>query len=216
MRLNWDQIGERLYETGVDHVALYFYNPAENKYTNGIAWNGVTAINQSPSGAEFNPIWADNIKYLNLMSAEEFGASIEAYMYPDEFKQCDGSAALMDGINIGQQSRAMFGLSYRTKIGNDVDGDEHGYKLHLIYGCMASPSERGYQTVSDSPEAISMSWEITTTPVPVTGHKPTSYVEIDSTKVDDAVLAALEDQLYGNDTQVATLPLPDAILAIAP
>lgn len=211
-KLVWDKSGERYYETGVDHAVLYNMGTS-GAYDKGVAWNGVTAINETPSGAEANPLYADNIKYLNLISAEEFGCSIEAYTYPVEFEKCDGSAALAEGVNIGQQSRETFGLSYRTKIGNDVNQDL-GYKLHLVYGCLAAPSEKGYTTVNDSPEATTFSWEVTTTPVEVTGHKPTSIITIDSTKVDAEKLAALEEILYGSESSEAKLPLPDEVAAI--
>ena len=212
-KLVWDQIGERLYETGVDHGVLY---PVQDGglYNKGVAWNGLTAVTESPSGAEANPLYADNIKYLNLISAEEFGATIEAYTYPDEFAECDGSAALIPGVFIGQQARKTFGLSYRTVLGNDVEGNDHGYKLHLIYGAVAAPSEKGYTTINDSPEAITFSWEVTTTPVNVTGFKPTASLTIDSSKVDADKLAALEAVLYGSDSEEARLPLPDEIVTI--
>ena len=189
-KLTWDASGERLYETGVKQGVLYVMN--SNVYGNGVAWNGLTAITESPSGAESTPLYADDIKYLDLRSTEEFGATIEAYTYPDEFAACDGSASLADGVSIGQQARTMFGLCYRTTVGNDTDGTDHGYKLHLIYGATASPSEKAYETINDSPEAITFSWEITTTPVSVTGFKPTASITIDSTKADPTCLAALE------------------------
>lgn len=200
-RLSWDGTGDRLYETGVDRGVLYPINQS-GAYTPGVAWNGLTSVSESPSGAEATALWADNIKYLNLYSAEEFGATIEAYTYPEEFEKCDGTESLSTGVNIGQQARKVFGLCYRTKIGNDVDGESHGYKLHLVYGCMASPSERAYSTVNDSPSAITFSWTITTTPVAVSdisnkSFKPTSVLTIDSTKVDATKLRVLEDQLYG-------------------
>lgn len=195
-KIVWDQTGERLYETGVDHGVLYPIQTG-GLYNKGVAWNGLTAVTESPSGAESTAIYADNIKYLNLMSAEEFGATIEAYTYPDEFAECDGSASLAEGVIIGQQNRKLFGLCYRTLVGNDVDSNDYGYKLHLIYGCQASPSEKGYQTVNDSPEAITFSWEVSTTPVNVAGFKPTACVTIDSTKSDPTCLKALEDILYG-------------------
>ena len=188
-KLVWDQTGHRLYETGVKNGVLYVQN-GTGEYGEGVAWNGLTAINQSPSGAEASPLYADDIKYLELMSVEEFGGSIEAYTYPEEFEACDGSAAIVTGVKIGQQKRSAFGLCYRTIIGNDTENDEYGYKLHLVYGCKAAPSEKAYATVNDSPEAITFSWEFTTTPVPVDGFKPTSYVEIDSTKVDEGKMAA--------------------------
>lgn len=208
----WDATGERLFETGVDHGVLYPIS-SSGTYDNGVAWNGLSAITESPSGAEATAVWADNIKYVNMLSAEEFGATIEAYTYPDEFAICDGSAELAEGVMIGQQARKVFGLCYRTKIGNDVDGNDHGYKLHIIYGAQASPSEKAYNTINDSPEAISFSWEVTTTPVNVTGMSATSYLVIDSTKCDSDQLAALEKILYGSaepDT-APRLPLPDEI-----
>ena len=211
-KIVWDEVGKRFYETGVDHGVLY---PQEaGAYPKGVAWNGLTAVTESPSGAEANPLYADNIKYLNLFSTEEFGATVEAYTYPDEFAECDGSAEIAKGVTIGQQARKPFGLSYRTIIGNDSDGDSHGYKLHIIYGAMASPSEKAYATVNDSPEAITFSWELTTTPVNVTGHKPTASITIDSTKVDKEKLAALEAILYGSEEKEARLPLPDEIVTL--
>lgn len=220
-KLVWDADSKRTYETGVDHGVLYVKNP-DGTYPNGVAWNGLTAVTESPSGAEATPLYADNIKYLNLRSAEEFGATVEAYTYPEEFEQCDGYASLAKGVVIGQQSRKMFGLSYRTKLGNDTDGEDHGYKLHLIYGCDAAPSERGYQTVNDSPSAITFSWTISTTPVNVTGFKPTASITIDSTSVDADKLKKLEDILYGTDSAEfsesgssdARLPLPDEVASI--
>ena len=208
-KLTWDASGERLYETGVKQGVLYVMN--SNSYGNGVAWNGLTAITESPSGAESTPLYADDIKYLDLRSTEEFGATIEAYTYPDEFAACDGSASLADGVNIGQQARKMFGLCYRTTVGNDTDGTDHGYKLHLIYGATASPSEKAYETINDSPEAITFSWEITTTPVNVAGFKPTASIVIDSTKADPTCLAALEAKLYGGGSGEAELPLPDEV-----
>lgn len=211
-KLTWDASGERLYETGVKQGVLYVMN--SNVYGNGVAWNGLTAITESPSGAESTPLYADDIKYLDLRSTEEFGATIEAYTYPDEFAACDGSASLADGVSIGQQARKMFGLCYRTTVGNDTDGTDHGYKLHLIYGATASPSEKAYETINDSPEAITFSWEITTTPVSVTGFKPTASITIDSTKADPTCLAALEEKLYGGTSTEPTLPLPDEVKTI--
>ena len=211
-KLTWDASGERLYETGVKQGVLYVMN--SNVYGNGVAWNGLTAITESPSGAESTPLYADDIKYLDLRSTEEFGATIEAYTYPDEFAACDGSASLADGVSIGQQARKMFGLCYRTTVGNDTDGTDHGYKLHLIYGATASPSEKAYETINDSPEAIPFSWEITTTPVSVTGFKPTASITIDSTKADPTCLAALEEKLYGGESTEPTLPLPDEVKTI--
>ena len=211
-RLVWDKTGERLYETGVKNGVLYI--PASGVYSKGVAWNGLTAVTESPSGAEATALYADDIKYLSLMSTEEFGATIEAYTYPDEFAECDGSADIADGVTIGQQTRKTFGLCYKTTIGNDVDGNGYGYKLHIIYGALASPSEKAYATINDSPEAITFSWEITTTPVNVTGAKPTASLVIDSTKADPTKLAALEDILYGKDGDGSAeprLPLPDEI-----
>jgi len=213
-KLVWDVTGEKTYETGVQKGVLYPIQTG-GVYSKGVAWNGLTAVTESPSGAEASPIYADDIKYLSLMSAEEFGATIEAYTYPDEFGACDGSADLDEGVTIGQQSRSIFGLCYRTTIGNDTEGANHGYKLHLIYGAMAAPSEKGYKTINDSPEAITFSWAVTTTPVPVTGFKPTASLIIDSTKVSATALEAIEEALYGGTTTpVASLPLPDAILAL--
>ena len=208
--LVWDATGERMYETGVKKGVLYVQS-ASGTYPKGVAWNGLTAVTESPSGAEANAIYADDMKYLNLYSAEEFGATVEAYTYPDEFAECDGSAELVPGVIIGQQKRKAFGLCYRTVLGNDVLNDEYGYKLHIIYGAMASPSEKAYNTVNDSPEAITFSWEVTTTPVNVAGMKPTASLVIDSTKVDKSKLAALETILYGNETTEPRLPLPDEI-----
>lgn len=220
-RLVWDRTGERLYETGTDRGVLYPIQTG-GLYNRGVAWNGLTAVTESPSGAEASPFYADNIKYLNIMSAEEFGATIEAYMYPDEFAECDGSAEIAPGVSIGQQTRKVFGLCYRTVLGNDVDNNDYGYKLHLIYGALAAPSEKGYTTINDSPEPITLSWEISTTPINVAGHKPTAYVVIDSTKVDATKLARLEEILYGKNptTEGGTdgveprLPLPDEIATI--
>ena len=208
--LVWDETGKKLFETGVSNVALYPQDTT-GVYGAGVAWNGVTNISESPSGAEATTLWANNGKYLNLYSVEEYASSIEAYTYPDEFAECDGSAEIVKGVSIGQQTRKSFGLAYKTLIGSDTDGNDHGYKLHLVYGCKAAPSERSHATVNDSPEALSFSWEISTTPVSVTGHKPTAYVEIDSTKVDPAKLAAFEKILFGSDTAAARLPLPDEV-----
>lgn len=221
-RIVWDKTGERYYETGVKQGVLYPIQ-SDGKYTKGVAWNGLTAVTESPSGAEATPLYADDIKYLNLISNEEFGCTIEAYTYPDEFAECDGSAALAAGVMIGQQKRKTFGLSYRTAFGNDVDGADHGYKLHLVYGCLAAPSEKAYATINDSPEAITFSWEVATTPVSVTGFKPTSQITIDSTKVVAEKLTALEEILYGKDGVAGgsgegaaepRLPLPDEIAAL--
>ena len=212
-KIVWDKTGERLYETGVENGVLY---PMQDngKYTLGVAWNGLISVTESPSGAEASPIYADNIKYLNLISTEEFGATIEAYTYPDEFALCDGSAQLGEGVSIGQQKRKTFGLLYKTSIGNDVDGADHGYKLHLIYGALAAPSEKAYSTINDSPEAITFSWELTTTPVQVSGFKPTASLTIDSTKVDKSKLTLIENILYGTESTTARLPLPDEIKTI--
>lgn len=212
-KLVWDKTGERLYETGVSHGVLYVQD-STGAYPAGVAWNGLTAVTESPSGAEATPLYADDIKYLELRSAEEFGATIEAYTYPKEFEACDGSAELAEGVTIGQQDRKAFGLCYRTIVGNDVKKNDLGYKLHLIYGATASPSEKGYQTVNDSPEAITFSWEVTTTPINVDGFKPTSSLTIDSTKVDKTKLAALEAKLYGAESAEATLPTPDEVADI--
>jgi hypothetical protein len=211
--LTWDQIGERLYETGVDHGVLYIPDTG-GAYSDGFAWNGLTTVTESPSGAEASPQYADNIKYLNLISAEEFGATIEAFTYPDEFAQCDGTAFPEIGVAVGQQSRKTFGLCYRTRLGNDTDGTDYGYKLHLIYGCQASPSEKAYGTINDSPEAITFSWDVTTTPVAVASYKPTSVLVIDSTQVDAAALATLEDMLYGTAGTDPRLPLPDEVIGV--
>ena len=212
-KLIWDNTGERLYETGVDRGVLYPIQEG-GLYTKGVVWNGLTAITESPSGAEATPLYADDIKYLNLLSNEEFGATIEAYTYPDEFAECDGSAELVTGVMIGQQKRKVFGLCYRTTIGNDVDGNDHGYKLHLIYGCLAAPSEKAYSTINDNPDAITFSWEVSTTPVNVEGFKPTSQITIDSTKADPTKLAALEAVLYGGTETEAKLPLPDEVATL--
>lgn len=212
-KLEWDKTGERLYEVGVKMGVLYPIDES-GTYPKGVAWNGLTAVTESPSGAEPTALYADDTKYLNLMSTEEYGAKVEAYTYPDEFAECDGSAVIVAGITIGQQPRKMFGLCYRTAIGNDVDNNDHGYKLHLIYGATASPSEKGYTTISDSPDAITFSWDITTTPVNVSGFKPTSSITIDSTKVDETKLAALEAILYGSESEEARLPLPDEIVTL--
>jgi hypothetical protein len=211
--LTWDDVGEKVYETGVDHGVLYLPDVA-GVYNTGFAWNGLTTVTESPSGADPNPQFADNIKYLNLTSAEEFGGTIEAFTYPEEFGQCDGTALPHPGVAVGQQGRKMFGLSYRTKVGNDVDGVDYGYKLHLIYGCQAAPSEKAYATINDSPAAINFSWAITTTPVPVTGYKPTALIVVDSTVVDPADLTALETLLYGQAATEAALPTPDAVIAL--
>lgn len=209
-KLVWDQTGERLYETGVKNGVLYVQS-STGTYPKGVAWNGLTAVTQSPSGAEATALYADDMKYLNLYSAEEFGATVEAYTYPDEFAECDGSAELADGVFVGQQARKAFGMVYKTVIGNDTENNKHGYKIHIIYGAMASPSEKAYATINDSPEAITFSWELTTTPVAVEGFEPTAYIEIDSTKADPTKLAALESKLFGGAESEAQLPLPDEI-----
>lgn len=212
-KLIWDAVGDRFYETGVEKGVLY--PQSAGAYPLGVPWNGLTAVTEKPSGAEATPKYADNIKYLNLQSAEEFSANIEAFTYPDEFEACDGSAEVAVGVTIGQQTRKAFGLCYRTIIGNDTEGADLGYKLHLIYGALAAPTEKGYQTVNDSPEAISFSWEVTTTPVAVPGFKPTATLIVDSTKVDSVKLAALEVLLYGDATTgVAHLPLPEEVMTL--
>jgi len=213
MKLIWDVIGERIYETGVKNGVLY-PRSALGTYPLGVAWNGLSGITESPSGAEASPIYADDIKYLNLISAEEFGATIEAYTYPDEFADCDGSADIATGVKAGQQKRGVFGLAYRTALGNDVDDLDHGYKLHLIYGAIAAPSEKAYATINDTPEAITFSWEITTTPVEVVDFRPTASLVIDSTKVDADTLATLEDILFGTIAADPRLPLPDEVAAL--
>lgn len=212
--LTWDAVGERFYETGVDHGVLYQIDES-GAYTDGEAWNGLTAVTESPSGAESNPQYADNIKYLDLFSNEEWGATIEAFTFPESFKQNDGSVEVAPGVYAGQQTRKPFGFSYRTLIGNDTDGTDHGYKLHLVYGAKASPSEKSYSTMNDSPEAITFSWGVVTTPVPITGHRPVAHMEIDSTKADPTKLAALEQKLYGGGSATkAILPTPDEVIAL--
>lgn len=218
-KLVWDKTGERYYETGVDHGVLY-PQIANGTYPTGVPWNGLTAVTESPSGAEASPQYADNIKYLNLISAEEFGCTIEAFTYPDEWAACDGSAEVAEGVVIGQQRRTQFGLCYRTILGNDVENNDYGYKLHLVYNALAAPSEKAYATVNDSPEAITFSWEVTTTPIPVAGFKPTAAITIDSTKADATKLSALLDILYGtngvdpNTGTVARLPLPEEVMTL--
>ena len=212
-KIVWDAVGEHIFETGVRNGVLYLKD-AQGAYSTGVAWNGLTSVSESPEGAEPTDLYADDIKYLTLMSAENFKATIEAYTYPDEFAECDGSATIADGVTIGQQSRKPFGLCYRTAIGNDTDGNEHGYKLHIVYGCQASPSEKQYSTINDSPEAITFSWEVSTTPVNVNGKKPTATLIIDSTKADKAKLTALEAILYGSESEEPRLPLPDEIATL--
>ena len=212
-KLVWDESGKRLYETGVEKGVLYVQGE-NGEYQKGVAWNGLTAVTESPSGAEPTALYADDIKYLELFSAEEFGATIEAYTYPEEFEACDGSASLGTGVTIGQQDRKAFGICYRTVVGNDVKGNEHGYKLHLVYGAKAKPSEKAYATVNDSPEAVTFSWEVTTTPVNVAGFKPTASVTIDSTKIEAGKLKAIEDKLYETQDQEPTLLMPDEIKQI--
>lgn len=211
-KLNWDVQGERYYETGVSKGVLYPFK--EGKYSKGVAWNGLTAVTESPSGAEPTPLYADNIKYLNLLSNEEFAATVEAYTYPDEFAECDGSAEIAVGVSAGQQKRIPFGMSYVTKIGNDTDGQDHGYKIHLIYGALAAPTQKSYATVNDNPEAITFSWELSTTPVEVPNLKPTACITIDSTKVEPAKLKKIEDKLYGTESEEATLPTPTELAAL--
>lgn len=211
-RLKWDQIGERYYETGVKQGVLYLQ--VDGAYPNGVAWNGLSAVTESPSGAESTPVYADDTKYLNLTSVEEFGATVEAYTYPPEFDACQGYEELAPGVTIGQQAHQAFGMCYKTTVGNDTKGNAFGYKLHLIYGAIAAPSERNYQSVNDSPEPMAMSWELTTTPVAVEGKEPTASLCIDSTKTDAKVLKALEDVLYGTEAEDARLPLPDEIVEI--
>lgn len=210
-KIEWDKVGERFYETGVDRGVLYPQADEGTGYDKGVAWNGLTSVTESPSGAEATPQYADNIKYLNLISAEEFGATIEAYTYPEEFGRCDGTAELEPGVVIGQQNRKPFALSYRTFKGNDTQNTEHGYKIHIIYGATAAPSEKAFATVNDSPEAITFSWELTTNPVAVLGHKPTACITIDSTKVDKTKLGQLEAALYGTESEEPRVPMPDEV-----
>lgn len=212
-RITWDAVGEKLWETGLDRGVLY-NRAADGTYPTGVPWNGLIGVTEGVSGGEANPFYADNIKYANVMSNEEFNPSIEAYMYPDEFAECDGSKEIATGVSIGQQKRTVFGLCYRTLIGNDVDDSSHGYKLHLVYGAQANPSEKSRSTVNESPELMTMSWECTTTPVAVKDSKPTAHLTVDSTKVDKAKLEELEAILYGSETAAARLPLPDEVAAI--
>lgn len=212
-KLVWDQAGQKFFETGVSNGVLYV-SDGQGGYLKGVAWNGLTSVAENPSGAESNPVYADNIKYLNIISAEEFGATIEAYTYPDEFMECDGSAQVVAGVNIGQQARKSFGISYRTRVGNDVAGDNLGYKIHVIYNCQAAPSGKTYSTVNESPEAITFSWEVTTTPVPVEGFRPTATVVFDSTKIDAEKMAAVENALYGGASSEPGLPSIEELLAL--
>ena len=212
-KLVWDQSGQKFFETGISNGVLYV-SDGQGGYLNGVAWNGLISVAENPSGAESNPVYADNIKYLNIISAEEFGATIEAYTYPDEFMECDGSAQVVAGVNIGQQARKSFGISYRTRVGNDVAGDNLGYKIHVIYNCQAAPSGKTYSTVNESPEAITFSWEVTTTPVPVEGFRPTATVVFDSTKLDAEKMAAVENALYGGTSSEPGLPSIEELLAL--
>ena len=212
MKITWDKSGERYYETGVKRGVLYVMD--KGAYGNGVAWNGLTAVTESPSGAEASPMYADDIKYLNLYSAEEFAATVEAYTYPDEFAECDGSAEIAPGVTIGQQKRKTFGMCYTTVLGNDTDGNDYGYKIHIIYGANAAPSEKAYATINDSPEAITFSWELSTTPVEVAGHEPTASLTIDSTKTTPEKMKAIEDILYGTESQEPRLPLPSEIAEV--
>lgn len=212
--IKWDQTGERRYETGIDRGALYPRDESTGNYGDGVAWNGLISVSESPSGAEPTPLYADNIKYLNLMSIEEFGSTIEAYTYPVEFEACDGSAEVSEGVHVGQQPRQTFGLAYRTLIGNDVSAENHGYKIHIVYGAMASPSEKSYETINETPDAITFSWEITTTPVEIEGFKPSATITIDSTKVTPANLEAIESALYGDGTVAGKLLMPDELIAL--
>lgn len=209
-KITWDKTGERFYETGVKNGVLYVMD--SGVYGTGVAWNGLTAVTESPSGAEANPMYADDIKYLNLLSAEEFAATVEAYTYPDEFAQCDGSVEIAPGVTIGQQKRKTFGMTYKTVLGNDTDGNDYGYKIHIIYGAIAAPSEKAYATINDNPEAITFSWELSTTPVEVTGFKPTASLTIDSTTTTPEKMKAIEDILYGTEDEEPRLPLPDEIM----
>ena len=212
-KLVFNNVGERLFETGVKNGVLYVMGD-EGAYENGVVWNGLTAVTESPSGAETTPLYADDVKYVVIYAAEEFGATVEAYTYPEEFEQCDGSAAISEGITIGQQTRKSFGMCYKTSVGNDVQGQDYGYKIHIIYGAKAAPSEKSYSTINDSPEAVTFSWELSTVPVPVEGHNPTATMVIDSTRVPAEKMKLIEAKLYGSEESDATLPLPDEILAL--
>ena len=210
-RLIWDEVGQRFFETGVKNGVLYVQDN-DGSYKNGVVWNGLTAVTESPSGAEETPLYADDVKYLTLRSAEEFGATVEAYTYPEEFEQCDGSASIATGVTIGQQARRAFGLCYRTSVGNDIQGQNFSYKLHLIYGCTVAPSEKSYSTINDNPEAITFSWELSTVPVPVDGFSPTASLVIDASKVDEGKMQQLEDALFGDESNEAKLLLPNEIM----
>ena len=210
-RLIWDEVGQRFFETGVKNGVLYVQDN-DGTYKNGVVWNGLTAVTESPSGAEETPLYADDVKYLTLRSAEEFGATVEAYTYPEEFEQCDGSASIANGVTIGQQARRAFGLCYRTSVGNDIQGQNFSYKLHLIYGCTVAPSEKSYSTINDNPEAITFSWELSTVPVPVDGFSPTASLVIDASKVDEGKMTLLENALFGDDENEARLLLPNEIM----
>lgn len=212
-KLVFNNVGERLFETGVKNGVLYVMGD-DGAYENGVVWNGLTAVTESPSGAETTPLYADDVKYVVIYAAEEFGATVEAYTYPEEFEQCDGSAAISEGITIGQQTRKSFGMCYKTSVGNDVQGQDYGYKIHIIYGAKAAPSEKSYSTINDSPEAVTFSWELSTVPVPVEGHNPTATMVIDSTRVPAEKMALIEAKLYGTEEAEATLPLPNEILAL--
>lgn len=210
-RLIWDEVGQRFFETGVKNGVLYVQDN-DGSYKNGVVWNGLTAVTESPSGAEETPLYADDVKYLTLRSAEEFGATVEAYTYPEEFEECDGSATIVNGVTIGQQARRAFGLCYRTAVGNDIQGQEFSYKLHLLYGCTVAPSEKSYSTINDNPEAITFSWELSTVPVPVDGFKPTASLVIDASKVGEEKMALLENALFGDESNEAKLLLPNEIM----
>ena len=212
-KLIFNNVGERLFETGVKNGVLYVQDD-DGFYPKGVAWNGLLSVTESPSGAETTPLYADDVKYVVLYAAEEFGATVEAYTYPEEFEQCDGSAAISEGITIGQQTRKSFGMCYKTSVGNDVEGQDYGYKIHIIYGAKAAPSEKSYSTINDSPEAVTFSWELSTVPVPVEGHNPTATIVIDSTKVSKTLLEGLENMLYGTDTEDPYLPLPREIMVL--
>lgn len=212
-KLIFNNVGERLFETGVKNGVLYVMGD-DGTYENGVVWNGLTAVTESPSGAETTPLYADDVKYVVIYAAEEFGATVEAYTYPEEFEQCDGSASIFEGITIGQQTRKSFGMCYKTSVGNDVQGQDFGYKIHIIYGAKAAPSEKSYSTINDSPEAVTFSWELSTVPVPVEGFNPTATMVIDSTRVPAEKMTLIEDKLYGTEETEATLPLPGELLAI--